>query len=118
VKTILFVYGTLAPGQEAWDLIERYVTDRTEAAVPGHLYDTGRGYPGAVFDAGPDVVRGWCCALRDAPLAELDAFEGPEYERVSVECVDGTAAVTYAWVAPLDGCRVIDGGDWSERTHR
>jgi gamma-glutamylcyclotransferase (GGCT)/AIG2-like uncharacterized protein YtfP len=118
MTTVLFVYGTLAPDEDAWHLIEPYVTRRVPAAARGVLYDTGRGYPGAVFGPGEELVRGWCCTMPDAPLECLDAFEGPEYERIAVECVDGTRAITYRWVAALDGCRVVAGGDWAERARR
>ena len=73
--------------------------------MPGRLYDTGRGYPGAVFAPGRDLVHGWCCTLADPPLAKLDTFEGEEYERVTVQCTDGTEALAYHWIAPLDGLR-------------
>jgi gamma-glutamylcyclotransferase (GGCT)/AIG2-like uncharacterized protein YtfP len=112
VKIVMFVYGTLAPGQRAWPLIARYVTQRTENAVPGTLYDTGRGYPGAVFTPGDDLVRGWCCTLADPPLADLDAFEGDEYERVTVRCIDGTEAIAYHWTASLVGCCPVTNGRW------
>ena len=80
--------------------------------MPGRLYDTGRGYPGAVFVPGADVVRGWRCTLVDTPLAKLDAFEGDEYERVTVVCDDGTQALAYQWIASLDGCALVMDGRW------
>jgi gamma-glutamylcyclotransferase (GGCT)/AIG2-like uncharacterized protein YtfP len=121
MSVTLFVYGTLAPGQEAWPLLAPHVIHSSKNAVPGRLYDTGRGYPGAVFGTGADFVHGWCCALADPPfdpLGALDAFEGDEYERITVQCVDGTEAVTYAWIAPLDGCEPVSGGDWSAASPR
>jgi gamma-glutamylcyclotransferase (GGCT)/AIG2-like uncharacterized protein YtfP len=113
VTAVLFVYGTLAPDQDAWSLLESHVTHLTENAVSGILYDTGRGYPGAVFIETNGLVRGWCCALVDAPLEELDAFEGDEYERVEVRCVDGTEALAYQWVASLAGCEPVPDGRWA-----
>jgi gamma-glutamylcyclotransferase (GGCT)/AIG2-like uncharacterized protein YtfP len=112
VSIVMFVYGTLAPGQQAWPLIAPYVTHRTENAVPGTLFDTGRGYPAAVFAPNDDVVRGWCCRLADPPLDDLDAFEGDEYERMTVRCVDGTEAIAYHWIASLAGCRPVASGSW------
>jgi gamma-glutamylcyclotransferase (GGCT)/AIG2-like uncharacterized protein YtfP len=110
---VLFVYGTLAPGEEAWHVLEPYATRTEVSAVAGTLFDTGRGYPAATFgDTG--VVHGWRCTLRDAPLAELDAYEGPEYERIQVRCTDGVAAQTYGWIAPLDGCRALTRGRWPD----
>ena len=112
---VLFVYGTLAPGELSWSLLAPYVIDTREGSVPGRLYDTGRGYPGAVFAPGRDLVHGWCCTLAEAPLGELDAFEGDEYERVTVRCTDGTDALAYHWIAPLDGLRLLDDGSWTAR---
>jgi gamma-glutamylcyclotransferase (GGCT)/AIG2-like uncharacterized protein YtfP len=117
VTAVLFVYGTLAPDQDAWSLLAPHVTHVTENAVPGILYDTGRGYPGAVFTDAKGLVRGWCCALADAPLEQLDAFEGDEYERVEVCCVDGTEAQAYEWVASLACCRAVPDGTWARRRH-
>jgi gamma-glutamylcyclotransferase (GGCT)/AIG2-like uncharacterized protein YtfP len=115
VRGTLFVYGTLAPGEPAWSQIAPYVSEHREAAVPGRLYDTGRGYPAAVFAGGDSLVQGWCCTLADAPFAELDAFEGSEYRRITVRCTDGTQAVAYDWIASLDGCRYIPNGSWRAR---
>jgi gamma-glutamylcyclotransferase (GGCT)/AIG2-like uncharacterized protein YtfP len=112
VSTVLFVYGTLGPEQEARSLIAPHVMRHRANAVPGVLYDTGRGYPGAVFGAGTDLVRGWCCELADPPLDDLDAFEGDEYERITVSCTDGTEALAYQWIGPLGGCVVVPGGRW------
>jgi len=115
VTNALFVYGTLAPGEPAWSHIAPYVTEHREAAVPGRLYDTGRGYPGAVFAAGDALVQGWCCTIVDAPLAALDEYEGSEYRRVTVRCTDGTDAIAYDWIAPLEDCALIETGTWSAR---
>ena len=112
MSVVLFVYGTLAPGEPSWPLLAPYVTGSRRNAVSGHLYDTGRGYPGAVFGPVQELVHGWCCTLADAPLGEIDAFEGDEYERITVRCTDGTDAVAYRWIAPLAGCEPIRSGMW------
>lgn len=116
--TRLFVYGTLTPRGGAWELVEPWAVGAAEPdAVPGTLYDTGRGYPAATFD--PDaigLVRGVVVALdasrSDAALAELDRYEGHEYARVEVRAVSGALVVTYAWTASLDRCAVVPGGTW------
>ena len=83
---------------------------------PGALYDTGRGYPGAVFAPGDDLVHGWCCTLVGASLEALDEFEGDEYERITVRCTDGTEALGYHWIAPVDGVQVrLPDGSWGAR---
>ena len=53
---VLFVYGTLAPGELSWSLLAPHAVATCEGSVPGRLYDTGRGYPGAVFAPGRDLA--------------------------------------------------------------
>lgn len=52
----LFVYGTLLPGRLRWPLLAPFVTDQLPAAVPGRLFDSGRGWPVAVFAGDTDQV--------------------------------------------------------------
>jgi len=118
----LFVYGTLAPGHDAWPVLEPWVIDSGAAdAVAGRLYDTGRGYPGATFadDGGRDsLVHGVVVALDPdlAPAAfdALDRYEGPEYERITVRTEAGVEAATYAWIASLAGCRRVESGRFGD----
>jgi gamma-glutamylcyclotransferase (GGCT)/AIG2-like uncharacterized protein YtfP len=113
----LFVYGTLAPGHGAWPVLEPWVVgDPGADAVAGQLYDTGRGYPGATFDAGPHLVHGTVVTLGrpDAALAALDRYEGDEYARITVRTQGGLDVATYAWNAALTGCRLVPGGRWTD----
>lgn len=116
--TLLFVYGTLVPGDVAWPRLERWTVGRPRAAsVPGALYDTGHGYPAATFAAdAPTVVHGVVVELdparTDEALRALDRYEGPDYERVRVCTTDGTEVFTYTWIAPLDDCSAIADGRW------
>ena len=116
----LFVYGTLTPGHDAWPVLEPWVIGPGETdAVTGHLYDTGRGYPGATFAAGAgreSLVHGVVVVL-DPELAPdafdaLDDYEGPEYRRIEVRTEAGHTAAAYAWIAPLAGCRTVPDGRW------
>ena len=51
-RDFLFVYGTLTPDGGAWRILEPWIVgDACPDAVRGTLYDTGRGYPCATFDA-------------------------------------------------------------------
>jgi gamma-glutamylcyclotransferase (GGCT)/AIG2-like uncharacterized protein YtfP len=115
----LFVYGTLAPGFDAWPVLEAWVIGTPQAdAVVGCLYDTGRGYPGATFGRETDaLVHGTVVALdparATAALVELDRYEGHEYERISVRTESGVEVAAYAWIAPLTGCRALTGGRWT-----
>jgi gamma-glutamylcyclotransferase (GGCT)/AIG2-like uncharacterized protein YtfP len=115
----LFVYGTLAPGREAWPVLAAWVIGAPATdAVAGRLYDTDRGYPGATF--GPDsdgagaLVHGTIVTLdpdrAPAAFAALDRYEGAEYERITVRTEAGVEAATYAWIAPLTGCRPVESG--------
>ena len=121
----LFVYGTLAPGNDAWPVLEPWVIGRAARPTPSPavLYDTGRGYPAATFARRPtpDVAR--ARDRRDARSRAgagrrsdaLDRYEGDEYERI--DGADRGAALdvaTYAWIAPLAGCRPVAGGRWGD----
>jgi gamma-glutamylcyclotransferase (GGCT)/AIG2-like uncharacterized protein YtfP len=120
----LFAYGTLAPGRDAWPVLAPWVTGTPyQDLVAGALYDTGRGYPAAVFgDADADAaaavgtVHGYVVELDAARAAEalaaLDRYEGGEYERVTVRTAGGVEVTTYAWIAPLTTCRPVAGGRW------
>jgi gamma-glutamylcyclotransferase (GGCT)/AIG2-like uncharacterized protein YtfP len=123
LTTRLFVYGTLAPGSDAWPVLAPWATGTPrEDRVSGTLYDTGRGYPAAIFadDAtgARGTVHGYVVALDSARAAEalvaLDRYEGSEYERVTVRTAGGIEAASYAWVAPLDGCRPVADGRWDQ----
>ena len=119
--TSLFVYGTLTPDGDAWRILEPWVVgDPCPDAVRGTLYDTGRGYPCATFDAAaPGFVHGVVVVLDPAraheALAALDRYEAAEYARVEVRTETGTAAATYVWTAPLDRCAAVPGGAWPAR---
>src|SRR4051794_28689689 len=51
----LFVYGTLMPGHLRWSMLAPHATDQRPATVPGTLYDTGNGWPAAVFGLTPTL---------------------------------------------------------------
>src|SRR5690349_4472812 len=111
----LFVYGTLVPGGKWHDVVAPWVAGSRTAQVRGRLYDTGAGYPAARFDAGDRDVHGVVLRLRDpdAALAHLDAFEGPEYERVEVVTSAGETALTYQWrTDPAGTLSELQDGRW------
>lgn len=125
--TALFVYGTLRPGDVRWHLLEPFAADEgVDDAVTGLLYDTGLGYPAAVFgtdgdgraDPLPGVVRGRRYELRtevlDEALRALDTEEhsvAGGYHRVVVTTHSGRAAWAYAYGSGLD-LVPIPCGDW------
>jgi gamma-glutamylcyclotransferase (GGCT)/AIG2-like uncharacterized protein YtfP len=98
----LFVYGTLMPGHLRWGVIEPHAVGWRPAAVEGHLYDTGEGWPAAVFVPGPDLVKGWAVDLHpevaDVVQAHLDEVEGVAeglFRRVEVALLGGEPADAY-----------------------
>ena len=111
----LFVYGTLMPGHLRWPVLERHAAGWRPAAVEGRIYDSGRGWPAAVFAPGEDLVRGWAVDLdpdrREVVLAHLDEVEGVDvglFDRVEVALLGGEPAVAYQWASSPDGLVRID----------
>jgi gamma-glutamylcyclotransferase (GGCT)/AIG2-like uncharacterized protein YtfP len=119
----VFVYGTLMPGRLRWPLLELHATGHRDAAVRGRLFDTGRGWPAALFDDSATVVPGVLVDLRDAVLdellAELDLVEGVDqghYERVVVTTIDG--ALAWAWSTLQDTGRYTPIDAWTTLDER
>jgi gamma-glutamylcyclotransferase (GGCT)/AIG2-like uncharacterized protein YtfP len=124
--TVLFVYGTLMPGDVRWPLLERYVVDAgTPDRVRGHLFDTGLDYPAAIFD---DTVPAWVLGRRyrldparlDEALEVLDIEEDTVaglYRRAVVTTGSGITAWAYAYGTGLD-LTPIPSGDWFNRPTR
>lgn len=119
----LFVYGTLMPGHLRWAMLAPHALDQRPATVPGMLYDTGQGWPAAVFGRTPTRRRipGWVVWFPAETLAallpRLDAMEdvGPvpdpeldPYVRIRVPIDSVTEA--WAWHATRTHSRwrVID----------
>ncbi|MBX3313339.1 MAG: gamma-glutamylcyclotransferase [Actinobacteria bacterium] len=100
----VFVYGTLLPGHLRWPLLAPFATNHAPASVPGHLYDTGNGWPAARFTEGGDSVPGrwvaWAPVDAAVVLALLDEVEGPTFARIVV--------VTTAGPAWTYECRTVD----------
>lgn len=126
----VFVYGSLMPGQPAWPLIREHADPRVlpqPTFLPvGTVSDTGDGYPALTLapggclpghdGPGRDGVPGYVVELADpvAALPALDAYEGPEYERIRVVQQDGAICWAWLWTAPRDGLTPLPGG-WAAR---
>ncbi|TVR22110.1 MAG: gamma-glutamylcyclotransferase [Ilumatobacter sp.] len=121
----LFVYGTLRPGDVRWPMLEPFVVDHGwDDAVPGRLFDTGLGYPAAIFDTAGAMttVYGRTFGLLGTSLGralelldvEEDTVEGL-YRRVRVVTARGVAAWAYAYGDGLD-LTPIESGDWFTRS--
>jgi gamma-glutamylcyclotransferase (GGCT)/AIG2-like uncharacterized protein YtfP len=119
VTTRVFVYGTLKPGLSRWHILEPFAlradTD-SSASAHGRLFDTGYGWPAAVFGSRlSEQVHGVVVAIRsesiDEALATLDVGEGVAsglFRRILVE-VYGQPCWAYHWPGPTDEFRRIAG---------
>lgn len=117
----LFVYGTLRPGDVLWSFLAPFVADDgVDDTVGGRVYDTGLGYPAAIFGEQGSVV-GRTYQLRadrlDEALASLDELEGTYtglYSRVALTTGRGIVAWAYAYGTGLE-LTPIESGDWFVR---
>lgn len=116
----LFVYGTLMPGHLRWPVLEPHALGWRPAAVEGHLYDTGEGWPAAVFCPGADLVRGWAVDLdptvADLVTAHLDEVEGVDqglFRRVQVTLLGGDLVVSYELATSPDALARIP--EWTDQ---
>jgi gamma-glutamylcyclotransferase (GGCT)/AIG2-like uncharacterized protein YtfP len=122
VFATLFAYGTLLPGDVRWHFLQRFVTDDGVVdRADGRLFDTGEGYPAAVFGAGirASVIHGrvftLVADLVDEALATLDEVEGAvegDYRRVEIVTHEGRVAWAYAYGGGL-ALAPIEGGSWA-----
>ncbi|HEY3834678.1 MAG TPA: gamma-glutamylcyclotransferase family protein [Acidimicrobiia bacterium] len=112
----LFVYGTLMLGHEAWPLIEPYAEATVPTTVRGRLFDTGAGYPAAVFATDGPTITGSAVTLHATRVAHaldvLDRYEGPEYRRIVVDDDHGPL-YAYEWIAARDSLIELPSGCWN-----
>jgi NhaP-type Na+/H+ or K+/H+ antiporter/gamma-glutamylcyclotransferase (GGCT)/AIG2-like uncharacterized protein YtfP len=117
----LFVYGTLLAGDVRSPILEPFITDDVvDDSVAGMLYDTGAGYPAAVFgDNGTIIGRTFQFSQDtiDEALAALDEAKGAvdgQYHRVAITTAGGLNAWAYEYGEGLE-LTVISSGDWTQR---
>ena len=118
LPTTLFAYGTLLPGDVRWPLLRRFVTDEGwPDRVAGRLFDTGLGYPAAIFGSG-SLIHGRTFTLLTASLEQaLEVLDREEdtvsgmYRRVTVTTESRTVAWAYAYGDGLE-LTPIESGDW------
>ncbi len=102
MANLLFVYGTLRPGRERWPVLRPFAASWADAEAKGRVWDTGRGYPAAVFGPG-GRVRGTAVTLDDDQAAEaltlLDHIEaeGRLFRRRRIRTSAGPA-LAYEWL--------------------
>tara|TARA_Y100001970_G_scaffold114919_1_gene143256 strand:+ start:4116 stop:4499 length:384 start_codon:yes stop_codon:yes gene_type:complete len=117
----IFCYGTLLPGQERWQFLAPYVLAYEPDQVSGRVYDTGLGYPAALFDR-VGVIHGFRFRLDPAQLREalllLDEIEGAVdglYHRVRVTTAMGVRAHAYQYGGTSEELVDIPEGNWLTR---
>lgn len=105
----LFVYGTLQPGRLRWPLLAPFAVGHRPADVRGTIYDTGYGWPVAVFAPSDHCVPGTLVDLDrerlDEALGVLDDVEATATDllrRIAVTTTDGDLAWTYHCDHPTD----------------
>ncbi len=117
---LLFCYGTLLPGDVRWPLLSAFVVDEGfDDAVGGRLFDTGLGYPAAIFDDAPEsrVIGRTFTLLETSVTRALEVLDEEEdtvdglYRRVAVTTSLGYRAWAYAYGTGLE-LSPIDSGDW------
>jgi gamma-glutamylcyclotransferase (GGCT)/AIG2-like uncharacterized protein YtfP len=123
----LFVYGTLRPDGTAFGRIADLVDVLGPASTSGALFDTGLGWPTAVFGGGDGAgtIRGYLVAARGPSQARtlfdrVDRYEGvPEqYTRTSVLVDRPTGlrwAAGYAWAGGASPGERLPAGEWVMR---
>ena len=103
----LFVYGTLAPGQPNEHVLTPLAGAWQPATVKGQIIPQGwgaaLGFPALVPAADGEAIRGF--VFSSPRLADfwstLDAFEGEQYERISLEAVLDDGSIVDAFVYAL-----------------
>ena len=116
VVSHLFVYGTLQPGDVRWPILQPYVAGNGIAdEVAGRVYDTGRGYPAAIFGE-HGTIFGRTFQLREDRIAEaLTSLDEEErsvpggYRRVVVTTAAGTRAWAYQYGGGLELAPIVSG---------
>ena len=101
----LFIYGSLQPGGPNEHVLASVEGEWAPAVIRGRLVHSGwgaeLGYPGLVLDPGGHDVPGYVfsSAHLSSKWAELDEFEGPEYERSTsrVALADGKEVEVYVY---------------------
>lgn len=117
----IFCYGTLLPGQERWQFLAPFVLAYEPDQVSGRIYDTGLGYPAALFDS-VGIIHGFRFRLDPAQLLDalslLDEIEGAVeglYHRVQVTTAMGAQVHAYQYGGTPEGLVDIPEGNWLTR---
>ena len=91
MNNILFVYGTLAPGEVNARIMDGMDGEWRKASVRGTRHNIGwgihKGHPGFKPNEDGDVVNGQVFISPDLPAnwVRLDKFEGADYQRIPIK---------------------------------
>tara|TARA_Y100001936_G_scaffold135124_1_gene132038 strand:+ start:109 stop:492 length:384 start_codon:yes stop_codon:yes gene_type:complete len=117
----MFCYGTLLPGQERWRFLAPFVLAYEPDQVSGRIYDTGLGYPAALFDR-VGVIQGFRFRLDPERMSDalslLDEIEGAVeglYHRVQITTAMGVEAHAYEYGGATGKLVDIPEGNWLNR---
>ena len=127
----LFVYGTLRFGDVRWKFLEPFVEGLgTPDSAPGRLFNTGAGYPAAVFEPVSESRQATKIVGHRYPLIPseveralhvLDEVESAVtglFQRIRIVTDAGFHAWAYQYGLPVDDpaldLRPITSGDWFE----
>jgi len=115
----LFVYGTLQPGDVRWRHLEPFVENISPDSASGALYDTGLGYPAALF-GNTGTIAGQLakisCDHLEECLALMDEIEGAvegDYRRVLAHTRSGQQAWAYTYFGDSGLLARIESGCWT-----
>ena len=117
MKQCIFVYGTLRKRASH----HRNLHDAqwlANAWVKGVLYSMGW-YPAMVLtENGETKVRGEIYLIDEKTLAELDDYEGDQYQRVRIVAEDDHGCTHQAWIweaRTIADQPIILSGDWLQQ---
>lgn len=112
-SSYFFVYGTTMPGHLRYQYIEEFIAAATPDRVTGRLYDTGAGYPAAVFGGGIEMIEGYRLEIRPGREAEarrvFTSMESGLFDPVTIRTEAGYEATAYEWVDSVEGLEELDG---------
>ncbi|MGH8991701.1 MAG: gamma-glutamylcyclotransferase family protein [Acidimicrobiia bacterium] len=104
----------MMPGQARWRHLRPFADSWRPATCRGRLWDTGRGYPAAIFGPGGEIP-GVAVVLKRGVIEEavrlLDEIEGEGqlHRRVEIATSAGPA-VTYEWLGSTAGLLPLANG--------
>lgn len=112
-----FMYGTMKPGHFFYPEIDEFVAETIQATTRGRLFDSGVGYPAAVFDPSSEqVISGfllrWVPDLAAAANQKIADIENNLFRPTMVVTDQGIRAIAYEWIGSTDSLTPIPSGNW------